>query len=306
MLQRTLKSSIGCTGVGLHSGRKIAMTLRPAGADTGIRIRRTDLPGQPVIPVDWRHVADTRMATTVSDGNGASVGTVEHLMAALAGLAIDNAIIDVDGAEIPVMDGSAAPFVFLVECAGVVEQDSPRRAIRILRRVTVRDRDRSISLLPGQGFSVRFEIDFDTKAIDRQALSVQLVNGAFKNELARARTFGFTHEVDALRKAGLALGGSLDNAIVINGNRVLNKEGLRYNDEFVRHKIIDFLGDLYLAGAPIIGEAQCACSGHALNHKLLAALFADERAWCWSEVTPEDFAHGAAQTWAEPAVAQHA
>jgi UDP-3-O-[3-hydroxymyristoyl] N-acetylglucosamine deacetylase len=280
--QRTLKSSIGCSGVGLHSGRKIAMTLHPAEADHGVVFRRSDVGARnATVPADWRHVVDTRMATTVANDAGVSVGTIEHLMAALAGCGVDNAVVELDGPEVPVMDGSAAPFVFLIECAGVTEQDAPRRAIKVLKPVSVGDDRRSLTVRPARTFAISFEIDFESRAVARQALSLKLVNGAFKTDIARARTFGFEHEVSALRAAGLALGGSLDNAVVVRGDTVLYIGGLRYGDEFVRHKILDCVGDLYLAGAPIIGAVDGTCSGHALNHRLLQALFADSSAWRW-------------------------
>jgi len=287
-LEKTLKSSIGCTGIGLHSGRTVSMTLHPAAPGTGIRFRRTDIAGGCAeIPADWRHVAETHMCTALTDADGARVATVEHLMAALAGCEIDNAVIEINGPEVPVMDGSAAPFVFLIECAGIVSQDRPRRAIRILKPVEVVDKDRRIALLPGDGSSVSFDIAFDDSAIDRQEMVFGFRNGAFKAEIARARTFGFEHEAIQLREAGLAKGASLENAVVVNGERVLNPEGLRYDDEFVRHKILDCIGDLYLAGAPILGHIHCSRSGHTLNNRLLRALFADEDAWCYAPWTPQ-------------------
>jgi len=262
------------------------MTLRPADAGAGILFRRTDLAGTEAdIAASWRNVVDTRMATTLGNPAGARVATVEHLMAALAGCGLDNAVIEIDGPEVPVMDGSSAPFVFLVECAGVVEQDAPRRAIRIDRAVSVGDEKRFVAARPDECFNISFEIDFENAAMTRQALSLRLINGTFKTDIARARTFGFAHEVDALRKAGLARGGSLDNAVVISGNTVLNGDGLRYADEFVRHKILDCVGDLYLAGAPIIGRIDALRSGHSLNHRLLCELFADDEAWSWVEMT---------------------
>ena len=282
--QRTLKSPIGCSGVGLHSGRKIAMTLHPAEADSGVVFRRIDVAaGDAIIPANWRYVVDTRMATTIANDAGVSVATIEHLMAALAGCGVDNAVVELDGAEVPVMDGSAAPFVFLIECAGVIEQDASRRAIKVLKPVSVGDGRRSLTIRPARTFAISFEIDFESRVVARQSLSLKLVNGAFKTDIARARTFGFEHEVSALRAAGLALGGSLDNAVVVRGDTVLNVGGLRYGDEFVRHKILDCVGDLYLAGAPIIGAVDGTCSGHALNNRLLQALFADESAWCWAD-----------------------
>ncbi|MDA8230511.1 MAG: UDP-3-O-acyl-N-acetylglucosamine deacetylase [Magnetospirillum sp.] len=280
--QRTLKTSIGCTGVGLHSGTKVTMTLHPAEPDTGIRFRRVDVAGQgTVIPALWSHVGDTRMNTCLTSEDGIVVGTVEHLMSALAGMAIDNCLIEINGAEVPVMDGSAAPFLFLIECAGVVEQDAPRRAIRVLKRVSVQDGNRAASLTPSAAFSLRFEIDFKSQAISRQEMLVGFSRGAYKSEIARARTFGFEQEVAMLRAAGLARGGSLDNAVVIDstGTRVLNDDGLRYQDEFVRHKVLDAVGDLYLAGAPMIGHFHGVRSGHALTNTLLRALFADRDAW---------------------------
>lgn len=278
--QKTLKTEIGCTGVALHSGRKTTLALKPAEENSGIRICRTDLVnGAREIAVNWASVVDTQLATTVGNDHGTTVSTVEHLMAALAGCEIDNVLIEVDGPEIPIMDGSAEPFVFLVECAGIVEQEAPRTAIKILKPVTVGDDTRSVTILPSEEFSLDFEIDFATSAIDKQERGFQGVDSNFKSDIARARTFGFEHEVDALRDAGLALGGSLDNAVVVSGDKVLNEGGLRYDDEFVRHKILDCIGDLYLAGAPIIGQVIASRSGHELNNELLRALFADDEAW---------------------------
>ncbi len=262
------------------------MTLCPADANAGIVFQRTDLAGDDgIIPAHWKNVVDTRMATTLGNGSGATVGTVEHLMAALAGCGVDNAVVRIDAPEVPVMDGSSQPFVFLIECAGLVEQDAPRRAIRIDRPVTVGDERRSIVGSPDDVFSVSFEIDFEDSLVARQHLNIKLVNGTFKSDVARARTFGFAHEVDALRAAGLARGGSLDNAVVISGNKVLNGDGLRYEDEFVRHKILDCVGDLYLAGAPIIGQIDASRSGHALNNQFLHALMENQSAWSYVEMT---------------------
>lgn len=278
--QKTLKSEIGCTGIALHSGRKTTLNLKPAEENSGIRICRTDLMnGAREIILNWANVVDTQLATTVGNDHGATVSTVEHLMAALAGCEIDNVLIEVDGPEIPIMDGSAAPFVFLVECAGLVEQDAPRTAIKILKPITVGDGSRSLSILPSDEFSLDFEIDFASSVIDRQERAFQRVGSNFKSDIARARTFGFEHEVDALRNAGLALGGSLDNAVVVSGDKVLNEGGLRFDDEFVRHKILDCIGDLYLAGGPVIGEVVASRSGHELNNLLLRAVFADNEAW---------------------------
>jgi UDP-3-O-[3-hydroxymyristoyl] N-acetylglucosamine deacetylase len=285
--QKTLKSAIRCTGTALHSGSKVSMTLRPADPGTGIVFKRVDIVGGgAAIPADWRHVADSRLCTAVENGNGISVATVEHLMAAFAGCEIDNALVEINGDEIPVMDGSAEPFVFLIECAGVVEQDAVRRGIRVLKPVTVREGSRSASLSPGEGFSVSFQIKFDSPAVARQKCFFRLVNGVFKSEICRARTFGFLHEVDELRAAGLAQGGSLDNAVVVSGSEILNEGGLRYEDEFVRHKVLDAIGDLYLAGAPLVGHFHGVESGHTLNCRLLKALFADDEAWSFTELDP--------------------
>lgn len=285
--QKTLKTAIGCTGIALHSGRTVKLNLVPAEPDTGIRIRRTDLVnGASEIFVRWDKVVDTRLATTVGNDYGTRVSTIEHLMSALSGCEIDNLVIEVDGPEIPVMDGSAAPFVFLIECAGVVEQDAARKAIKVLKPVKVGDDRRSVTVLPAADFSLDFEIDFDSAAIARQEYSFQNFAGDFKAEIARARTFGFEQEVDALRNAGLALGGSLDNAVVVSGSRILNVGGLRYQDEFVRHKILDCIGDLYLAGAPIIGAVHACRSGHETNNALLRALFADDSAWTLVDARP--------------------
>jgi UDP-3-O-[3-hydroxymyristoyl] N-acetylglucosamine deacetylase len=278
--QKTLKTEIDCTGVALHSGRKAKLTLKPAEENTGIRICRTDLVnGAREIIVNWANVVDTQLATTVGNDHGATVSTVEHLVAALAGCEIDNVLIEVDGPEIPIMDGSAAPFVFLIECAGTTEQSAHRKAIKILKPITVGDDTRSLSILPSEEFSLDFEIDFDSSAIDRQERAFQRVGANFKSDIARARTFGFEQEVDALRNAGLALGGSLDNAVVVSGDTILNEGGLRFDDEFVRHKILDCIGDLYLAGGPVIGEVIASRSGHELNNRLLRAVFADDDAW---------------------------
>lgn len=292
--QKTLRSPIHCTGVGLHSGVKVSMTLRPAEADSGIVFVRSDVGGGAEISARWDHVVDTQLCTVLGNEKGVTVGTVEHLMAAFAGLAIDNAVVELDGPELPVMDGSAAPFVFLIECAGILELPRPRRAIRLLAPVLIEGNGWSASLGPARGFSLGVEIDFANPAVARQSLEMGLVDGSFKKELARARTFGFLSEVEQLRAAGLARGGSLDNVVVVSGDRVLNEEGLRYPDEFVRHKALDAIGDLYLAGAPIIGHFGGLRTGHAANNHLLQALFAAEEAWTWDEVRFGDAAPASA------------
>lgn len=279
-MQRTLKAPIHCRGIGLHSGAHVEMTLRPAAPDSGIRFYRSDCNTE--IPADWRNVVDSPLCTTLTNSKGDSVGTIEHLMAALAGLEVDNVMIELDGPEIPVMDGSASPFVFLIECAGLTVQDAPRRVIRVLKPVSVGTPGKSAALVPSDRFAVSFAIDFASSAIRRQELTLSPCPATFKHELSAARTFGFLDEVERMREAGLARGGSLDNAVVVAGDRVLNEEGLRYVDEFVRHKMLDAIGDLYLAGAPMLGHFHGTRSGHALNRQLLAALFADRAAWCYA------------------------
>lgn len=280
--QKTLKSAIECSGIGLHSGDKITMTLYPAEPNSGISFRRSDIHGGGTeIKANFDNVRDTRLCTTIGDENGITISTIEHLMAALAGAGVDNALVDVAGGEVPIMDGSAAPFMFLIDCAGLVEQDAPKRVVRVKKPVVVSDGSKSASLMPSADFSIEFEIDFDSPAIKRQSMRVDMIDGVFKNELSRARTFGFMHEVEALRAAGFAKGGSLDNAVVVSGNEVLNEDGLRFDDEFVRHKILDAVGDLYLAGATIAGHFAGVCTGHSLNNKLLRALFADETNYEW-------------------------
>ena len=283
--QRSIRQSIACTGTGLHSGAKVKLTLHPAPANHGIVFRRTDRAAAVAdVAARWDHVSDTRMCSTLANAAGTSVGTVEHLMAALAGYAIDNCLIEIDGPEVPIMDGSAEPFAFLIECVGFAEQDEPRRAIEILRVVKTGDDRHYATLAPAGGTALSFEIDFENAVVARQRLSLDLRDGTFREELARARTFGFAHEVEQLRRMGLARGGSLDNAVVIGEDRILNREGLRFPDEFVRHKMLDALGDLYLAGGPLIGRFHGHRAGHALNNQLLRALFANQANWRWTEI----------------------
>jgi UDP-3-O-[3-hydroxymyristoyl] N-acetylglucosamine deacetylase len=288
--QRTLKGPIACTGTGLHSGRKVAMQLLPAPPNHGIEFRRRDIPGAAgILKADFRAVRDTRLCSMLANDAGTKIGTVEHLMAALYGSEIDNLIVELDADEVPVMDGSAAPFLFLVDCAGTIEQAAPRRAIEILAPVAFEEGDAHIALKPGAGFSAEFEIDFANEAIGRQAIHVALEPASFRQEIARARTFGFEHEVASLRAMGLARGGSLDNAVVVSGERILNEDGLRFDDEFVRHKVLDLVGDFYLAGAPILGHVHARRSGHRHNNALLHALFANPAAWRWTDVGPDTY-----------------
>jgi UDP-3-O-[3-hydroxymyristoyl] N-acetylglucosamine deacetylase len=287
--QQTLKAPISCVGVGLHCGQRVRLTFRPAPVDHGIVFRRADLGID--IPARFDRVFDTRLCTVI-EHRGARVGTIEHVMAALAGCGIDNAVVELDGPEPPILDGSAAPFVFLLDCAGVVAQDTPRTVLQICRTVRVSDGEGFAELRPGAiGFDMALSIDFPSTAIGRQALSLRLTPDSFRQELARARTFGMLEDVDQLRAAGLARGGSLDNAVVVHKARILNPGGLRAPDEFVRHKLLDAVGDLALAGIPLRGRFVAQRSGHTLNNRLLHALFADRAAW--REMTPAPMAMAA-------------
>jgi UDP-3-O-[3-hydroxymyristoyl] N-acetylglucosamine deacetylase len=285
--QRTLKNVIRATGVGLHTGEKVYLTLRPAAPDAGIIFRRVDLDSPVDIPAKAENVGDTRLSTTL-EKDGVKISTVEHLLSAFAGLGIDNAYVDVSAPEVPIMDGSAGPFVFLIQSAGVEEQGVAKRFIRIKRPIEVRDGDKVARFEPFDGFKVSFGIDFDHPAMEEDTLRsvIDFSSTSFVKEVSRARTFGFLRDIEMLRENGLALGGSMDNAIVVDDFRVLNEDGLRYDDEFVKHKILDAIGDLYLLGHSLIGAFNGYKSGHALNNKLLKALIADQQAW--EEVTFKD------------------
>ncbi len=287
--QRTLKNSIRATGVGLHSGKKVLMTLRPAEADAGIVFRRTDLSEAVDIRARAENVGDTTLGTTLCKGD-ARVSTVEHLLSAFAGLGIDNAIVELSAVEVPIMDGSAGPFVFLLQSAGIEEQRTPKRFIRVKKRVRVEDGDKWAQFDPFDGFKVNFEIEFNHPVFKRRAqkASMDFSTTSFLKEVSRARTFGFMRDLETLRAHNLALGGNLDNAIVLDEFGVLNEDGLRYEDEFVKHKILDAIGDLYLLGHSLIGEFSGHKSGHALNNRLLRMLLAD--AASWEEVVFESYA----------------
>ncbi len=278
--QRTLKNVIRATGIGLHSGEKVYLTLRPAAVDTGIVFRRVDLESPVEIQAKPENVGDTRLSTTLVNGD-VRVSTVEHLLSAMAGLGIDNAYIDVSSAEVPIMDGSAGPFVFLIQSAGIEDQNAPKRFIRIKKTVIVEDGDKWARFDPFEGFKVSFDIDFEHPVFKNsvQNTTVDFSSTSFVKEVSRARTFGFMRDIEQLRENNLALGGSHDNAIVMDDYRVLNEDGLRYHDEFVKHKVLDAIGDLYLLGCSLIGAFSGYKSGHALNNSLLRALLADETAW---------------------------
>ena len=285
--QRTLRNSIRASGIGLHTGRKVLMVLRPAPPNTGIVFRRVDLDPPVDIPARATNVTETTLGTTLAVGT-AGVSTVEHLLSALAGLGVDNAFVELTAGEVPIMDGSAGPFVFLIQSAGIELQSAPKRFIRVRRRVEVTDGDKWARLDPHEGFRVNFEIEFDHPVFRRHAqrASMDFSTTTFLREVSRARTFGFMRDLEYLRARNLALGGALDNAIVLDDYRILNEDGLRYEDEFVRHKILDAIGDLYLLGHSLIGEFSGFKSGHALNNLLLRTLQADATAW--EEVTFRD------------------
>ena len=278
--QRTLQNMIRATGVGLHSGEKVYLTLRPAPVDTGIVFRRVDLNPVAEIPARADYVTETMLCTGLSHDGGKAM-TVEHLMSALAGLGIDNLYVELSAPEVPIMDGSSGPFVFLLQSAGIIEQNAPKRFIRILKTVEVRDGDKVARFEPHHGFRLGFTVEFDHPAIptSRSRAVVEFSTENYIKEVSRARTFGFMRDLEYMRERNLGLGGSMDNAIVLDEFRVLNDDGLRYADEFVRHKILDAVGDLYLAGHPILGAYEGFKSGHALNNKLVRALLAEQSAW---------------------------
>jgi len=278
--QRTLKNTIRATGIGLHTGKKVYLTLSPAPIDSGVVFRRVDSTPPVEIPANALNVHNTELATSLGK-DGVRVSTVEHLMAALAGLGIDNCFVDVSADEVPIMDGSAAPFVFLVQSAGILEQGAPKRFTLIRKAVEVREGDKWARFEPFNGFKVKFTIDFDHPVFrhEDQSIEVDFSTTSFVREISRARTFGFMRDIEALRKKDLALGGSLENAIVVDDYRVLNEDGLRYRNEFVRHKILDAIGDMYMLGHSLIGSFTGYKSGHALNNKLLRELLSQQSAW---------------------------
>ncbi len=297
--QRTLKNTIRATGVGIHSGDKVYMTLRPGAVDSGIVFRRVDLPEPVVLRARAENVGDTSLSTALVQG-GVRVATVEHLLAAMAGLGIDNACVDLSAGEVPIMDGSAGPFVFLLQSAGIIEQDAAKKFIRIRKPIRVEDDGKWARFEPFDGFKVGFSIDFDHPMFSRKTsvAEIDFSTTSFVKEVSRARTFGFMRDIEALRERNLVLGGSMDNAIVLDDYRVLNEDGLRYEDEFVKHKILDAIGDLYLLGHSLIGAFYGHKSGHQLNNRLLRTLIADRSAW--EEVTFPD-AERAPISYAHPA-----
>lgn len=278
--QKTINSQIGCNSVGLHSGANVAMTLVPAPCNSGIVFKRIDLEeGKNEIKANYKNVTTTNLGTTIANEFGAKVSTIEHLMAAIWGCGIDNLIVELDGPEIPIMDGSSEPFVFLIECAGINVQEEPRRVIEIMKKIRVEEKDKFIEVEPAKEFSIDLHIDFAHKQIREQKFDYSSTFTSFKNDICRARTFCFKHEIDQMHQLGLAKGGSLDNAIVMDDEGIVNKDGLRYANELVRHKTLDFIGDIYLAGYYIIGHFRASKVGHGINNKMLRELFADESSW---------------------------
>ena len=274
--QQTISAPISINGIGLHSGINVSMKLLPAEADFGIKFYRTDLNSNNIVEAIWSNVSNTKLSTTISNNFGVTISTIEHLMSALSGLHIDNLKIEISGPEVPIMDGSSKDFVDIIESIPLKHINKKRKIIKIKKNVKVSNDNSSVELKPNNQFSIDFEIDFPSKLISKQSCQLQLINGNYKSDIASARTFGFEKDVDMLRSNGLALGGSLKNAVVVGENKILNQEGLRYKDEFVRHKILDSIGDLYLAGSPIQGYFYGNKSGHFLNNLLLRSLFAEE------------------------------
>ncbi|MBT3903078.1 MAG: UDP-3-O-acyl-N-acetylglucosamine deacetylase [Pelagibacteraceae bacterium] len=274
--QQTIKNEILLAGIGLHSGKQVELQLKPAEIDNGIKFIRTDKIKDNVINAVWSNVTETVLSTTISNKGGLKISTIEHLMSALSGLHIDNLNIYINAPEVPIMDGSSRPFVDVIEDTGIKVQSKKRKILNVKKVIEVKNNDSSVKIIPNKQFSIDFEIDFPSQLVSKQSCQLQLINGNYKSDIAAARTFGFEKDVEHLRSNGLALGGSLDNAVVVGERKILNKDGLRYNDEFVRHKILDSIGDLYLAGSPIIGYFYGNKSGHYLNNQLLRKLFSDE------------------------------
>ena len=274
--QQTISNSISVKGIGLHTGNLVELTLEPAAVDNGIKFIRVDKKNDNVIEAIWSNVSETVLSTTISNSHGLKISTIEHLMSALSGLHIDNLNIYINANEVPIMDGSSKPFVELIEEIGIKQQSKKRKLLNVKKSIEVAENNTSVKIVPNNQFSIDFEIDFPSKIVSKQSCQLQLINGNYKTDIAAARTFGFEKDVNYLRSNGLALGGSLDNAVVVGENEILNKDGLRYTDEFVRHKILDSIGDLYLAGSPIIGYFYGNKSGHYLNNQLLRKLFSDK------------------------------
>lgn len=284
-MQHTVSRPIELTGVGVHSGAETVLRILPAEIGSGLTFRRVDVADRDnVIPARWDAVVDTRMCTVVANKAGVSVGTIEHLMAALAACGVDNAILELDAPEVPIMDGSSEPFVAAIREVGLKTQTAPRRAIKILKEVSIVDGDKTVTLKPGIGSRFKAGIEFAHPAIGKQSFEIELFSGDFETKISDARTFGFVHEVKALRAMGLALGGSLENAVVLDEKNIMNPEGLRHSDEFARHKVLDAVGDIYIAGGPIIGHYEASKPGHNMNNRILHELFSSDDNWEWVDL----------------------
>ncbi|MFT7099407.1 MAG: UDP-3-O-[3-hydroxymyristoyl] N-acetylglucosamine deacetylase [Rickettsiales bacterium] len=277
--QRTINKKVSCSGIGLHSGKEVKISLLPGVENGGIIFRRIDVKGENEIHANYKNVSTTNLGTTISNKSGVKVATIEHLMAAIWGCGIDNLVVEIDSEETPVMDGSSSSFIFLIECAGTHGQEEPRKTIEILKKIEVTDGDKSLSIEPDREFSVNLQIDFNHSQLGEQNFEFHTEHTSFKNDISRARTFAFEKDIDAMHAAGLALGGSLQNAVVIGENGVLNEDGVRYPDEFVRHKMLDFIGDIFLSGGYFIGKFTAIKSGHGINNQLLHKLFSDKTAY---------------------------
>lgn len=287
--QQTLAKTVHLNGIGVHGGQQAAVTLHPAAANDGIVFRRVDVDGpNNLIPARWNNVVDTNLCTVIGNRHGLTISTVEHLMAALAGCEIDNVLIDIDGPEAPIMDGSSAPFVDLIVSAGSRPQDASRRALQIEQEIEIDDGHKHLSIQPYPHLSIDFQLEFENSGLASGHLAVNLVNGTFNKSISAARTFGFRSDIEALQAAGYGLGGSLDNALVVDGETILNEGGLRFKDEFVRHKILDCVGDLYLAGGPVLGQIKALRAGHTLNNALLHKIFTTPGACSWVNMLRSD------------------
>ena len=278
--QKTVNSEVACSGIGIHSGAKVTMRLTPAPVNHGIVFKRTDVESaKSIVKANYKNVVTTNLGTTISNEFGVKISTIEHLLAAIWGVGIDNLLIEIDNQEVPIMDGSSEPFIFLLECAGVAVQEAPRHIIEITKKFRIEDGDKFIEVEPAKEFAVDFHIDFNHKHVQQQQFNYHSTFASFKNDVCMARTFGFQNEIEYLNKSGLAKGGSLDNAIVISDDGIVNEGGLRYENELARHKTLDFIGDIYLAGHYILGHFNVSKSGHGLNNKMLHQLLADESVW---------------------------
>jgi UDP-3-O-[3-hydroxymyristoyl] N-acetylglucosamine deacetylase len=283
ILQKTIASKISCSGIGIHSGKNTSITFLPASCDSGIIFKRVDVKDKnQIIKANYQNVVETKLGTTIANSDGIKVLTIEHLMAAICGCGIDNLIIEITEEEIPIMDGSSEPFVFLIECAGIISQEKPKKIIEIIKKISIEEDGKIIEVEPSQNLIIDLKIDFNHSQIKQEQFIFDSKSSSFKNDICRARTFGFKKEIEQLRRIGLACGGSLENAILVDDDKIINESGLRYEDEFVKHKMLDFIGDIYLAGFQVLGKFKVLKCGHSINNKFLQKLFANQD--CWREV----------------------